>query len=406
MKLRFKTNSSRQWLVRTQVAFVLSIIIGIALITVASMGSRESWWTGLVQSPLSAALNLLIVAAAVAGAVIMVFWLIRASREEALINRFFEARGEQMLNHGPAALADINLSSIPTSALSERIEILSAGIRNNTRIDPATLADALADREQSRVAIARYFASSLVLIGLLGTFIGLVITVGGVTQVVSALEIGQDSDMSQFLVQLKEGIRRPLDGMGLAFSTSLFGLAGSMVLGIGALGLSSAQAAWTGKLEEITALCTPTPEMNALSNLMWEEGAMGEEVLQQLLSAGHYFQGLQKNAQDQLLRTADTTERASQMVDALRNEIAGMTGPLQRMDQRHADMVALLAASNESSRAAAIHLQQLSEQAGLTRQELRESNERSRQEVHDALHRLEGGVRSQMARGQGPGSLG
>ena len=70
----------------------------------------------------------------------------------------------------------------------------------------------------------------LVFLGLLGTFWGLLITIDSVGTVITSLGIGDEDSASMFL-KLKEGLKEPLNGMGTAFSSSLFGLSGSLILG-------------------------------------------------------------------------------------------------------------------------------------------------------------------------------
>jgi biopolymer transport protein ExbB/TolQ len=78
----------------------------------------------------------------------------------------------------------------------------------------------------------------LVFLGLLGTFWGLIETVGSVGKVIEGLKVGGDS--GSLFDTLKEGLAAPLGGMGISFSSSLFGLAGSLILGF--LDLQSSQA--------------------------------------------------------------------------------------------------------------------------------------------------------------------
>ncbi len=78
----------------------------------------------------------------------------------------------------------------------------------------------------------------LVFLGLLGTFWGLIETVGSVGKVIEGLKVGGDA--GSLFDTLKEGLAAPLAGMGISFSSSLFGLAGSLILGF--LDLQSSQA--------------------------------------------------------------------------------------------------------------------------------------------------------------------
>jgi len=98
--------------------------------------------------------------------------------------------------------------------------------------------DSIATRLDEARDIMRYMIGLLVFLGLLGTFWGLIETVGSVGRVIQSLSIGGDA--GAMLDSLKEGLAAPLSGMGISFSSSLFGLAGSLVLGF--LDLQSSQA--------------------------------------------------------------------------------------------------------------------------------------------------------------------
>jgi hypothetical protein len=98
--------------------------------------------------------------------------------------------------------------------------------------------DSIATRLDEARDLSRYMTGLLVFLGLLGTFWGLIETVGSVGKVIEGLKVGGDS--SSIFDALKEGLAAPLGGMGISFSSSLFGLAGSLVLGF--LDLQSSQA--------------------------------------------------------------------------------------------------------------------------------------------------------------------
>ena len=98
--------------------------------------------------------------------------------------------------------------------------------------------DSLANRLDEARDISRYLTGLLVFLGLLGTFWGLIETVGSVGKVIDGLKVGGDA--GALFDTLKEGLAAPLGGMGISFSSSLFGLAGSLILGF--LDLQSSQA--------------------------------------------------------------------------------------------------------------------------------------------------------------------
>jgi hypothetical protein len=100
------------------------------------------------------------------------------------------------------------------------------------------LLDSIATRLDESRDISRYMTGLLVFLGLLGTFWGLIETVGSVGKVIDGLKVGGEA--GAMFDTLKEGLAAPLGGMGISFSSSLFGLAGSLILGF--LDLQSSQA--------------------------------------------------------------------------------------------------------------------------------------------------------------------
>lgn len=112
-----------------------------------------------------------------------------------------------------------------------------------------SLLDSLASRLDESRDLMRYLVGLLIFLGLLGTFWGLLTTVTSIGDAISALDVsaGQSSSMFQ---ELKNGLQRPLSGMGLSFASSLFGLAGSLILGFFDLKLSQAQNRFYHNLED------------------------------------------------------------------------------------------------------------------------------------------------------------
>jgi len=112
-----------------------------------------------------------------------------------------------------------------------------------------TLLDGLASRLDETRETSRYLIATLVFLGLLGTFYGLLETVRSVGGVIAALNVGA-SDLARAFADLKAGLESPLHGMATAFSSSLFGLAGSLVLGFLDLQAGQAQNRFYNDLEE------------------------------------------------------------------------------------------------------------------------------------------------------------
>ena len=108
--------------------------------------------------------------------------------------------------------------------------------------------DSIAARLDEARDMSRYMTGLLVFLGLLGTFWGLIETVGSVGNVINTLKPGGDA--GAIFDALKEGLAAPLSGMGISFSSSLFGLAGSLVLGFLDLQTSQAQNRFYTDLED------------------------------------------------------------------------------------------------------------------------------------------------------------
>jgi hypothetical protein len=109
--------------------------------------------------------------------------------------------------------------------------------------------DSISARLDESRDIARYQIGLLIFLGLLGTFWGLLETINSVSLVISGLSVGE-GDLVTLFDDLKAGLTAPMAGMGTAFSSSLFGLAGSLVLGFLDLQANQAQNSFYNEIEE------------------------------------------------------------------------------------------------------------------------------------------------------------
>lgn len=124
---------------------------------------------------------------------------------------------------------------------SERITLSSQAMR--------AVLDTLASRLDEGRELSRYMVGLLIFLGLLGTFWGLLLTVSSVGDVIGNMSAG-NGDINAMFEQLKAGLARPLHGMGTAFSSSMLGLAGALVLGFLDLTAGQAQNRFYNELEE------------------------------------------------------------------------------------------------------------------------------------------------------------
>lgn len=140
----------------------------------------------------------------------------------------------------------------PKSRLSEMLNTLHrvANQRDSASTLPYVL-DGIASRGEDRRALVRYLTGALVMLGLIGTFYGLLITIGGVRDVIGGFSADGNADTVTLLAGLKEQLAIPLNGMSTAFSTSLYGLLASLIMAFLELQLFHAQNNVQSRLEHL-----------------------------------------------------------------------------------------------------------------------------------------------------------
>ena len=173
----------------------------------------------------------------------------------------------------------------------------------------------------------RYLTGLLVFLGLLGTFWGLLDTVGSVGKVIQSMKAG--SDAALMFEELKSGLAAPLGGMGISFSSSLFGLAGSLTLGFLDLQAGQAQNQFYEQLEN------------------WLAGIAGPSVTAPLTSGVDASMGAMAEPSWQLANVAAIENLASgiqSLVGSMRSEQQLIRDWVEAQAQREAELRAVLEA--------------------------------------------------------------
>jgi hypothetical protein len=211
-----KLSSPRIFLVRMMVFLVLCALVVVILYKQIAVAFLSN-----------VLLNSVIISVLVIGIILTFRQVIRLFPEVDWVNGFRLADPGLAVERPPVLLAP--MASILGDRMG-RMAISSAMMRG--------ILDSIATRLDEARDISRYLTGLLVFLGLLGTFWGLIVTVGSVGSVINTLKVGGDAQST--FDSLREGLAAPLSGMGISFSSSLFGLAGSLVLGF--LDLQSSQA--------------------------------------------------------------------------------------------------------------------------------------------------------------------
>src|SRR5215468_8983296 len=222
-----KLSSPRIFLVRMLVFLVLCALVMVVL--------YKQIIVAFFANP---GLNALIGAVLLIGVILSFRQVIRLYPEVSWVNNFRIADPGLAVDRHPTLLAP--MAAILGGERTGRMTITQQTMRH--------LLHSIATRLDEARDISRYLTALLVFLGLLGTFWGLIETVGSVGKVIEGLKVGGDA--GSLFDTLKEGLAAPLGGMGISFSSSLFGLAGSLALGFLDLQTSQAQNRFYMELED------------------------------------------------------------------------------------------------------------------------------------------------------------
>jgi hypothetical protein len=279
-----KLSSPSVFLVRMLVFLVLCTLVGVVL--------YKQIITAFFANP---GLNALIGGVLFIGIILAFRQVIRLYPEVSWVNNFRIADPGLAPARHPKLLAP--MAAILGGERTGRMTITQQTMRH--------LLDSIATRLDEARDISRYMTGLLVFLGLLGTFWGLIETVGSVGKVIDGLKVGGDA--GALFDTLKEGLAAPLGGMGISFSSSLFGLAGSLILGFLDLQSSQAQNRFYTDLEDWLATTVReysrggegavggTGDLQAVVERLrsvLEEGSSGRSTTQAMASLAEAIQAL------------------------------------------------------------------------------------------------------------------
>lgn len=182
--------------------------------------------------------------------------------------------------------------------------------------------DSVAARMAESGAFTRYFGRLLIFLGLLGTFYGLLLVVSDVGDAVRAVSATSTGAGESDALALMSAIEEPIQGMGTAFASSLFGLAGSLIIGFLELQASRAQNRFYNEVEEwlstISRLAAAGPA-----------GAAGDDA-----GSDVYVGALLEQSADALDRLSHTLERHTRQLETIMGRFADDAAESQRESAR------------------------------------------------------------------------
>jgi len=210
-----------------------------------------------------------------------------------------------------------------------------------------SILDSIANRLDESRDISRYLTGLLVFLGLLGTFWGLLQTIGSISNTIQSLDPGS-GNANDILNSLKEGLSAPLSGMGTAFSSSLFGLSGSLILGFLDLQSGRAQTRFYTELENWLSTVTDlssdlvdtkdgaTEELRALANRLrtgQDSGGSSQRTAAAMASLAEGISGLVKSMRNEQQMMRDWMEAQAEDQKALRKTMENISTSLKKTDR-------------------------------------------------------------------------
>lgn len=265
---RHSDRSSGQWhrTLTPPGLFLVRMLIFLTLVAFLTAILNQQLATAFLNNP---GLNGLIIGVLLFGILYSFRQVIRLYPEISWVNAFRIADPGLSISHQPVLLAPM------ATMLRDRTGAISLSTSSMSSI-----MDSIGSRLDEARDTGRYLVGLLVFLGLLGTFWGLLDTMQSVGKAISTLDTKATDNVALF-DDLKAGLAAPLKGMGTAFSSSLLGLAGSLVLGFLELQASHAHSRFYNELEEW---------LSGITELTPGSGAPTEGVGRQLATAVYDLQ--------------------------------------------------------------------------------------------------------------------
>ena len=315
--------------------FIYRSLLFLVFVAIVVGALHQVIWTAFQHNPW---LNGVILAILLFGIFFNIRRILRLKPEARWIEAFRTNAPGFSLQDAPRLLAPI------AAVLGERQR------RSRTALSTLSLRhllDSISSRLDENRDISGYLRNLLIFLGLLGTFWGLIQAIGAIGGVIAGLTIGT-GDFTAVFNEFKAGLLQPLSGMGTAFSASLFGLAGSLVLGFLDLQASQAEQNFYNELEEwlsgITRLAVPDgglpelaggPALPAYLSALLQQTADNIDRLQQVVGRGEQERGALQAMVNQLNHNlAALADRLGRDQDMLERVVGSQQQLVQHLAQR------------------------------------------------------------------------
>jgi hypothetical protein len=298
--------------------FLFSMIIFLVIVGFVAAILYRQISTAFMTNP---GLNGLILGVLGVGIILVFQQVIGLFREVRWVNTFRAGDSLMAARRDPVLLA-------PMRSLLSRQQAMTL-----STLSTRSILDSIATRLDEARDTSRYLTGLLVFLGLLGTFWGLLQTIGSIGATIQSLDPGS-GDMNDILDSLKAGLSSPLEGMGTAFSSSLFGLSGSLVLGFLDLQAGRAQNRFYTELENWLSSVTD-PDSGVANAAAASESS---EDMKSVAEALRTMQGGSGGNQRATAAMANLAEGIQGLVRNMRSEQQMMRDWVETQSEEQKDM--------------------------------------------------------------------
>lgn len=300
---------------RLQILVMTQAVLPVVAVVAAGLSFRDFVWMAIQGNPV---LNAGILAVGAAGTVLIVMRLVEAQHEHLTLLRF--GREAQSGTEMKELLEGEWLAKRMVRRYLEHIAQTNGKLSSTLDQDAIENELHAIDGEfDSKMELPNYLVGFMIAMGLLGTFIGLLETLTGISGMLDGMSGAGGGAVEEEFIKLVGELRKPLAGMGIAFSASMFGLVGSLMLGMSLLAIRryvrKVLADARTVLHELTErIRGPVGPMTAGAAMPRGQGGVSEAFLSDFMAE---LMGNINDLQDLFHRSQDASLQLSNRVDGL-----------------------------------------------------------------------------------------
>ncbi len=272
-------------------------------------------------------LNVGIFTVALGGSALMVYRLLEFQRERRVLWRY-----SREVTAGNSMVELLDQPWLKNRVMHRYLDhIAQTGGKLSSQLDQDAIENelhAIQSEFDSKLELPNFLVGFMVAMGLLGTFIGLLETLTGISSMLDGMSGGGGGNIEDEFIKLVAELRKPLAGMGIAFAASMFGLVGSLMLGVMLLFVRRYMKRLMSDARQVLHSLTERIRgpVSAMGGAAIRQGGVSQEFLADFM--GELIENI--NAlQDLFHRSQDASLALSNRVDGLANRLEQMSGAIE-----------------------------------------------------------------------------